>query len=312
MNRTQQEVKISPFQNAVIKKSYDIYSANGSWVSITLSDLAEIATEVGLDESEIRSQMRELSLLDLAHTGDVFSYNLTWKSLDAFERNYPDGRVYENNKVRRVLLDIAYDHRNNQAGGYVMEEQVYADDRAKPYSKETLLANAWYLIEAHYVEGAIRTGMGFRICLADLSLGTNTQKRATLFPISPDDRISLDTVCNVIQTWTPRQTRHYEEAYKAELREYLLSHGYPKIGEELGVTKVDILVEDVLPIEIKKNPTQDELDRMSGQIRRMRREYGQVIALIVQSKPGGLDALEQFKREWEEDDDKVRVVIKSI
>ena len=60
---------------------------------------------------------------------------------------------------------------------------------------------------------------------------------------------------------------------------YLNSKGY-KIKQEAGETRVDILVNFSIPIELKKNLTQSGYDRLIGQGIRHIRSYGNLIVVI--------------------------------
>jgi hypothetical protein len=215
--------------------------------------------------------------------------------------------VYTNNKIRRLIIDTAYDARNNDTG-YVDSDVVYTDDRSKEFTQGAIYSNVWYLEKAGHVKASLQTSMGFMCRLTAYELATDSLKRAELYPISADEKVSLAAVSEVVQPWIPRQKRRVEESYKAELAEYLRSHGYPKTREEEGSSNPDILAEESLPIEMKKDPDQGELDRMSGQMLRMKAEFGRVIACIVQSGPS-LDRIDRFKK-TRENDGQVCVIVK--
>lgn len=305
------QVKISPFLNAVIAKAYEKFCKTGSYISINLNELAEIADATKTDHNEIESQARQLINYGLLEHGDSFSYHATWTCLEAYERNYPDERVFKNNKIRRLIIAVAYEGRNNQrpGAGYITSDAFAKDERAKEYTEAELYYNVWFLEKMDVVKASLMSGMGFLCRLNDYTLATDTQRLAEQFPTSPNERISVEAVSDVIRGWTPRQKRRLEESYKAELAEYLRSHGFPKTREEEGQSNADILVDEVLPVEMKKDPNQGELDRMGGQMMRMLGEYGQVVACIIQTAPG-LDRIERFKKTWELDE-RVRIIVKT-
>jgi len=58
-------------------------------------------------------------------------------------------------------------------------------------------------------------------------------------------------------------------------------HGF-KTQNEVGTTQIDILVNDTIPIELKKNPKRGDFDRLSGQIIRNINAYGTLIVVICQ------------------------------
>lgn len=87
---------------------------------------------------------------------------------------------------------------------------------------------------------------------------------------------------DIIKHWIPARRYSTEEGYQAELNS-MLEHKYGfKVQSEVGTTQVDILVNDNIPIELKKNPNRGDLDRLSGQIMRNVEEYGKLIVVICQ------------------------------
>lgn len=82
-----------------------------------------------------------------------------------------------------------------------------------------------------------------------------------------------------IQSWTPDRKRIIEEGYKIELRNYL--EKYFDLEEETGESNPDILVNKKYPIEVKKDPTQSEYDRLLGQMIRHNKIFGSAIAVVT-------------------------------
>ncbi len=82
-----------------------------------------------------------------------------------------------------------------------------------------------------------------------------------------------------IEGWSPLKRHRSEEGYQMDLRQYLQYEcGYQCRLE--GVEMADIVVEDKFPVEIKKNPTQAEYDRLLGQLTRMHRAKNFAIGVI--------------------------------
>jgi len=270
--------------------------------------MLELADTTGADLTEVESQIRQLMRWGLLQSADSFSRHATWEIIGTYERNFPEPKVFEHNKIRRLLLQIAYAGRN-EGDGFIDSDAVYANAAAEGLSHSIIYSNVDFLNSTGHVEAHLQSGMGFYYRITDYDLATNLLKLAELYPVSIDDRVSLSIVSDVLEKWIPRQRRRLEEGYKAELAEYLRSHGYPKTREEEGASNADIFVDNVLPVEMKKNPDQGELDRMSGQMQRMIDEFGQVIACVIQTGPG-LDRIERFKKLWEAND-KAVVIVKS-
>ncbi len=86
----------------------------------------------------------------------------------------------------------------------------------------------------------------------------------------------------IIQKWIPARRYKTEEGYQTELRSLLeLKYGF-NVKDEAGPTQVDILVNDSIPIELKKNPKREDFDRLSGQVDRNIELYGRIIIVICQ------------------------------
>ncbi|NPD87379.1 MAG: hypothetical protein HGN29_01565 [Asgard group archaeon] len=92
----------------------------------------------------------------------------------------------------------------------------------------------------------------------------------------------LHEIADIISNWVPDMRYIHEEGYQAELSSLLkLKHGF-KVQKEVGATQIDILVNDTIPIELKKNPNRGDFDRLSGQIIRNIDTYGKLIVVICQ------------------------------
>jgi len=92
------------------------------------------------------------------------------------------------------------------------------------------------------------------------------------------DRTFHEIVERLIE-WKPDRKRIIEEGYKIELRNYLDKHF--NIEEEVGESNPDLLINKKYPIEVKKDPTQSEYDRLLGQMIRHNKLYGSAIAVVT-------------------------------
>jgi hypothetical protein len=86
-------------------------------------------------------------------------------------------------------------------------------------------------------------------------------------------------IVDKIVNWKPDRKRAIEEGYKIELRNYLSK--YFDIEEEVGDSNIDLLVNKKYPIEIKKDPSLSEYDRLLGQMIRHNKLYGNAIAVVT-------------------------------
>ena len=109
--------------------------------------------------------------------------------------------------------------------------------------------------------------------------------------------------------WTPLKRHRTEEGYQLDLQRYLQYEcGYQCRLE--GVEMADIVVGDQFPIELKKNPTQAEYDRLMGQLTRMHRAKNFAVGVIcdVRRLEMFLDFKQQIDRIY--DDGSVAIVQK--
>jgi len=87
-------------------------------------------------------------------------------------------------------------------------------------------------------------------------------------------------IVDIINEWTPNKKRKNEESYEVELRHFLEKKSY-KVEEQGGNSKADLLINEKYPIEIKKKDDQSEYDRLLGQVIRQNKEFGSVIAVMI-------------------------------
>jgi hypothetical protein len=96
-------------------------------------------------------------------------------------------------------------------------------------------------------------------------------------------------IVDKIINWTPDRKRIIEEGYKIELRKYL--EKYFNLEEEVGESNPDLLLNKKYPIEVKKDPTQSEYDRLLGQMIRHNKIHGSAIAVVT-----SISSEDRFKR----------------
>ena len=92
-----------------------------------------------------------------------------------------------------------------------------------------------------------------------------------------------------LANWTPNRKRVVEEGYKIELRNYL--EKYFNLEEEVGESNPDLLINGKFPIEIKRDPSQSEYDRLLGQMIRHNKHFGSAIAVVT-----NISSTDRFKK----------------
>lgn len=90
----------------------------------------------------------------------------------------------------------------------------------------------------------------------------------------------FDKIIFDIRLWSPARRRNTEESYKIELRKHLEALGYV-VNEEFGESKFDLLIDKKYAVEIKKDPSLSEYDRVFGQLARHLQNQLNVICLIL-------------------------------
>ena len=90
---------------------------------------------------------------------------------------------------------------------------------------------------------------------------------------------AFDDIVQKIEAWTPDRKRVIEEGYKIGIRHHLET--FFEVEEEVGDTNPDLLINKKYPIEIKRDPTQSEYDRLLGQMVRHNKSFGSAIAIIT-------------------------------
>jgi hypothetical protein len=102
-----------------------------------------------------------------------------------------------------------------------------------------------------------------------------------------------DRIKEILKKWSPDRTYKNESGYQGELYSFFKHKHKFKIRQEAGKSRADILVGDCVSVEIKKNPSSADYDRLYGQIMRQKREFGDVVVLVFDIK--NEDAYEDFR-----------------
>lgn len=104
------------------------------------------------------------------------------------------------------------------------------------------------------------------------------------------EKDDFSSLISAIEKWISLRRYKNEKGYQVDLRNYLEHKFGYQVRQEIGETMTDIIVNNVFPIEIKKNPRLSGYDRLMGQLTRHHRAKGYVIAVI-----GDVRRLEQFE-----------------
>ncbi|TNE78464.1 MAG: hypothetical protein EP332_14235 [Bacteroidetes bacterium] len=95
----------------------------------------------------------------------------------------------------------------------------------------------------------------------------------------PRKNIDFEKTIEGVKSWNPQRKRFTEETYKVELRGFLQSSRF-NVGEEKGDSNIDLLVNNSVAIELKKDPSTSEYDRLAGQMIRHLMIYKYLIVVI--------------------------------
>jgi hypothetical protein len=99
-------------------------------------------------------------------------------------------------------------------------------------------------------------------------------------------------VVDDIENWSPDAAWPTEAGYQVDLYNCLKHKNY-KTRVEKGESKIDILVDDQIPIELKMSPDTRELQRAYDQVFRHLDAFHSIIVVVC--KPRNLDAIEDLR-----------------
>lgn len=299
---------LNPVEKSIFDLMYEKYNQDGSVASISIMDLDELVKK-GTESKDIDKAIHKFRGYGLLETSSNIDYRCTLNGVLSYESNFQLESVYNNNKIRRAILEYLFNQFSNEPNLAWEHEDFKKDQKLGVYSNDELLRNLWVLKEKNLIKGDFMSGGEFHFIITSegIDLVSNPVELKSSFPVSSTDKVSLESVSGVVRAWVPRQKRKSEEAYKAELAEHLRNNGFPKTTEERGESLCDILVEELIPIEVKKEPTKAELDRLTGQLLEMLGEYKCVIACIVGSS-GKVDLIERFSKRFKDNKDVVIIL----
>lgn len=127
-------------------------------------------------------------------------------------------------------------------------------------------------------------------------------------PINSKNTQAFNDIVQKIALWTPDRKRIIEEGYKIEIRHYL--EEFFEVEEEVGDTNPDLLINGKYPIEMKKDPTQSEYDRLLGQMIRHNKSFGSAIAIVT--SVSSQDRFKKFQKLFIEVHDKLGMTAELI
>lgn len=130
------------------------------------------------------------------------------------------------------------------------------------------------------------------------------------------DQQTFEDVLNLVETWVPKEAYGHEREFQSELQEYLDTQlneqqgggGVPGLGgmgqerelpvsTERGKSRGDVVVDDVVGIELKRDLTNSQRKKLDGQIKDYLREYSYVIVCACGIQD--LDGWRRLKNEYE-------------
>lgn len=109
----------------------------------------------------------------------------------------------------------------------------------------------------------------------------------------------VEEVCNeigeILDAWEPSDDCEDEDDFRDDLAEYLEAHTECEVEVTPGTLegKPDILIDDLLALELKHDPSKAELDRCVGQCMSYSREWVTWI-ILIDSPPSKVGRLEQL------------------
>lgn len=292
--------QLSKYEKKVLDFIYERYNQRGNPVLITIMELQEIARQESINKKDIDKFLQESQDYYFLEIASTIDYSVTPRAILSYETNFPGQQVYHNHRIRRNILSYLNEQFEENPNALLTEEDFAKDERLSQYSQGELLRNLWIIESIDLIKGSFLTGGAFHFSITTLGreVVNDSLRFKSTFPISDNERISLESVGEVVNKWIPRHKRRSEETYKAELAEYLRGNGFPKTTEERGESLCDVLVDRVVPIELKIDPNKAELDRLSGQLLDMKKEYGCAIGCIIGASRKG-DLMERFSERYE-------------
>lgn len=110
-------------------------------------------------------------------------------------------------------------------------------------------------------------------------------------------------VVQAINRWTPAKAYDHERKFQSELQDYLDetlnngggvfggSGGGVEVSTERGRSNADLAIDDRIGVELKRNLSNSQTDRLRGQIEKQRDEYEALIVVAC-----GIDDMNGWRR----------------
>jgi hypothetical protein len=103
------------------------------------------------------------------------------------------------------------------------------------------------------------------------------------------DQQTAQTTLRLVEEWVPSEQYNHERDYQSDLQEYLQTHlnqGSDMLGNERahdvsterGASRGDVVVNDLIGIELKRDFSNDQEKKLKGQLSDYQKEYDFVIA----------------------------------
>lgn len=130
------------------------------------------------------------------------------------------------------------------------------------------------------------------------------------------DQQTFDQVIELVDAWIPQKAYGHERKFQSELQEYLDTQLNEKsngggmaalggignqrdlpVSTERGKAKADVVVDDLVGIELKRDLTNSQRKKLDGQIKDYLREYPYVIVCACGIED--MDGWRRLKNEYE-------------
>ncbi|MDF9744436.1 hypothetical protein [Natrinema salsiterrestre] len=124
------------------------------------------------------------------------------------------------------------------------------------------------------------------------------------------DQQTFDLVIDLVEAWIPEKAYGHERDFQSELQDYLdyelnERQGGGGMGQqrelpvstERGKAKADVVVDDLVGIELKRDLTNSQRNKLDGQINEYLKEYPYVIVCTCGIQD--LDGWRRLKNEYE-------------
>jgi len=180
--------------------------------------------------------------------------------------------------IERLLEAVDYDPRAllSSLDGYSLSDIANRHDIKKRRSKEDQIEeilNNYFDTEEFNPSPSINQEKAF------LQGDSNREG----YSIQIELKNKFNEVTDYIDRWVPSESWPEEGGYRTDLYHYLRNK-YIRVSIEKGESRIDLLVDDKIPIEVKLAPDQKEYQRAFDQAYRHMERYGLLIEVICRPK----------------------------